>query len=87
MSDDNDKLNWLADWFAANDSPGEADEAQQDLRRIAARIAELEKALREIRDSPYCDYESQPATSYGTGVVDGHRYCSTIARKALETDE
>ena len=71
MSDDNDKLNWLADWFDANDSPGEADEVQQDLRRIAARIAELEAALREIRDQQGA-YLPSPRD---------------IARKALESDE
>jgi len=44
MSDEDvAKLNWLADWFEANmereifelDKPGEGDEVQRDLRRIA----------------------------------------------------
>ena len=58
--------------------------AQKEMEKQKARIAKLEAALEEIRDSEFCDYESQPATGYGTGVVDGHRFCSNITRKALE---
>ena len=53
---------------------------------LLGRIAELEAALLEIRDLPYCDYTAN-ANSYGLGVADGHRLCSSIARKALEQND
>ena len=44
----------------------------------------LLNALIEIRDSRFCDYENTGQTSYGTGVTDGHRFCSNVAMIAID---
>jgi hypothetical protein len=49
-----------------------------------AEVARLRAALVEIKTSKFCNYENTSPDSYGTGVTDGHRYCSNIAAKALE---
>ena len=63
------------------------DEAADALKAADKRIAEYKTALEEIRDSKYCMYENNGAGQYGIGVTDGHRYCSNIAREALEEGE
>jgi len=69
-------------------------------RRRKADNERLRAALQEIATSKYCNYENTlmflirpsriPAFSesgtYGIGVTDGHRYCSNIAKAALEHD-
>ncbi len=50
---------------------------------LLARLAEAEEALQFIRDNKHCDYQENCRDSYGKGVTDGHRYCSTVARAAL----
>lgn len=47
-----------------------------------ARIAQLEAGLKEIRDSAFCQYGADKDL-YAMGVVDGHRYCSNLARTVL----
>ena len=53
---------------------------EQWILDLTARVAELEAALKWLRDSPFCDLENQEATSYGRGVCDGHRACAEFAR-------
>ena len=50
---------------------------------LKAEVVRLRACLEGIADSPYCDYESNSGSPYGTGVVDGHRYCSRVASAAL----
>ena len=59
------------------------------VEELEDRIAELEKALLEIRDSPHCHYDPVSITTYKWGVADGHRYCSQIAHGVIpkESDE
>lgn len=57
--------------------------ANAAIAEAAVRLAELRKALIEIRDSPYNSCESESPTSYVSGVVAGHRFCAKIARKVL----
>lgn len=56
----------------------------------ADEIERLRAALVEIRDHWATSYDHQYANNemyrgpYGIGIVDGHRLCAAIARKALE---
>lgn len=51
--------------------------------KLRERNARLEASLRAIAYHPYCNYENSEASSYGTGVVDGHRCAASIALAAL----
>ena len=63
---------------------------KEDRKSIDELVEENERlceALVDIRDSRHCDYSANEGGSYGTGVTDGHRYCSRIAGEALEKSE
>lgn len=51
--------------------------------RLYQDINHYRLGLDEIADSPHCLYERNEQSSYGIGVTDGHRYCSTIAKRSL----
>jgi len=48
---DSEKLTNLADWFDKTDADKEATEVQQDLRRMATRLLELEKSENQIEEA------------------------------------
>lgn len=52
--------------------------------RLVKIIDTYHAALVEIRDNKHCVYANNSFDSYGTGVTDGHRFCSHIARQAIE---
>ena len=56
-------------------------------RELRQEVKRLREALREISESKFCSYENTGSGSYGIGVTDGHRYCSSIAKKALQANE
>ena len=58
---------------------------QDTLEKAGQAIDELKAALNEIRDSRFCNYENSGTGSYGIGVTDGHRYCSNVAQKAIDS--
>jgi len=60
---------------------------QKNNVRLARDIERLEGALLEIRDSKFCNYENTGSGQYGIGVTDGHRFCSNIAKEALDKEQ
>jgi len=65
----------------------EMDTALDEIDRLRAENQRLREALIVIRDCKYCQYYSiWDGGIYGHGVTDGHRYCSKVARKALDPD-
>ena len=71
----------------------EASDAMTKVRAAEARAERLRVALERIADhwanQYYHPNKSGPMYDgpYGIGVTDGHRACTTIARKALEDDK
>lgn len=61
--------------------------ANAAIAEAAERLETYHAALLEIRDSKYCSYENAQSSSYGNGVVDGHRYCAIIARRAIDPND
>ena len=51
---------------------------------LREEIERFREALIQIRDSKHCSYGVNELSIYGTGVTDGHRYCASIARDAIE---
>jgi len=63
---------------------GNRQPAREAMDEAANEIKRLTTALESIRDSKFCSYDENGTTSYGTGVTDGHRYCSNTAKDAIE---
>lgn len=59
-----------------------------DLRDACSKLIAIADAYRagleEIAKSKYCSYAENGPALYGIGVTDGHRYCATLARRAIE---
>lgn len=56
-------------------------EAERD--ELRATVERYREALEEIRDHPWNEYRNPHDHPYSTGVTDGHRCCTKIARRAL----
>jgi hypothetical protein len=67
----------------ARDIQSEDGVANAAILEAADRLDQYYAALVSIRDSKYCDYENTGGGQYGIGVTDGHRYCSNIAKGAI----
>ena len=55
--------------------------------RLRSENKLLLHALTEIAESTFCSYGSAGPGQYGTGVTDGHRHCSAIAKQAITAYE
>jgi hypothetical protein len=57
-------------------------EAADEVERLQAALREITTHWANSYDHPHADTEMYRGP-YGTGVVDGHRACTRIARRAL----
>lgn len=67
----------LASWMVRNWPRSAPTVARERTERV------MREALSSIAGSAHCMYECNEASSYGTGVADGHRCAATTAREAL----
>lgn len=82
---DSEKLQMLANWFDVN-RPGEGDEVQQDLRRIASEIESIRKQLEE-KDAKIIDLTGGYNRGYFVGIKEAQEKQASEFKELLKRCE